>query len=596
MTKHILALALLLLSAHYSATATAAQDSLEGIWVSHTPFVRPSGTVTVQKTAKAWTVTIGAKTQEFQSNAKDVSFDIRADNISFKGHLEKSGNIEGFWIQEGVTDQPFAAPLTLLSTTKDAWTATIPDLKLGFTLYLKIFKREDGVLIGAFRNPEVNTRGGASRFYVESSENEVRFLERNDGQPGIIHKAALQRDPQRLRLMWPQFRRELELSKQTPEQAAAFFPRLPGTQYSYQRPEATNDGWQTASASDEGVDQTKLTALVQTIAGSDPAERQPNLIHSLLVARNGKLILDEYFFGHDRDTMHDLRSAGKTFASVLLGAAALENQQLSPNTKLLHLLQPNPKPANPSPLKDKITLAHLMTHTSGLACNDNDEKSPGNEEKLQSQQDVLDWWKYTLDLPALHEPGTRYAYCSAGMNLMGAALKKATATWLPELLLQKIARPLQFQSFAWNLAPNGEGYLGGGARLRPRDLLKIGQLYLNGGEWNGQRVLSKDWTVSSTTPVIQINETTTGLVPDDFKNAYVGGADALAWHSFEITVDDKSYQEYEAAGNGGQLLIVVPELKLAVVMTGGNYGQGGIWTRWRDLAVGQAIIPAIATR
>ncbi|MEQ1848251.1 MAG: hypothetical protein ABL983_22045, partial [Nitrospira sp.] len=146
---------------------------------------------------------------------------------------------------------------------------------------------------------------------------------------------------------------------------------------------------------------------------------------------------------------------------------------------------------------------------------------------------------------------------------------------------------------AWNLAPNGEGYLGGGARLRPRDLLKIGQTYLNGGVWNGRRIVSSEWIKSSTVPVVEVNETTTGLTSEDFANVYTGGADALAWHSFPITAGGRTYREYEAAGNGGQLLIVIPELDLALVMTGGNYGQGAIWTKWRDQFVASAIIPAI---
>ncbi|MFM9864237.1 MAG: serine hydrolase domain-containing protein [Micropepsaceae bacterium] len=235
-----------------------------------------------------------------------------------------------------------------------------------------------------------------------------------------------------------------------------------------------------------------------------------------------------------------------------------------------------------------------MTHTSGLACDDNDENSPGNEERLQTQQDQPDYWKYTLDLPMLHEPGSRYAYCSANINLMSGALTTATKTWLPELFHRSIARPLGFGLYAWNLAPNEEGYLGGGARLRPRDLLKVGQLYLNGGTWAGKRVVSSDWVETSTAPRVPINEATTGLSAEQFGNFYApGGADALAWHTYEIKVGDRTYKEYEATGNGGQLLIVVPELDLAVVMTGGNYGQGGIWGRWRHQIVGGAIIPAV---
>ncbi|NOT39580.1 MAG: serine hydrolase, partial [Alphaproteobacteria bacterium] len=430
--------------------------------------------------------------------------------------------------------------------------------------------------------------------YVQRQGSSASFLERDDGKEGIVHTASLLQSPDRLRLNWPQFRRELELKRETVDQAAAFFPRLPGTTYAYAAPPQLNDGWPTSRARNSGFDEAALAALVKSIAESDPAGRQPSFIHSLLIARRGKLVLEEYFFGHGRNTLHDLRSAGKTFSSMMLGAVMSQGANLTPDTPIAPLLSARGPFANAAPSKDRITLAHLMTHTSGLACNDNDENSPGNEERLQTQQAEKDYWKYTLDLPVLHEPGTRYAYCSAGMNLMGGALTTATNKWLPELFDRTIARPLQFGLYAWNLSPNEEGYLGGGARLRPRDLLKIGQVYLNGGTWQRRRIVSSDWVETSTAPRVTIDEATTGLSKEELGNFYApGGADALAWHTYEIKVGDRTVKEYEASGNGGQLLIVVPELDLAVVLTGGNYGQGGIWGRWRDQIVGGAIIPAI---
>src|SRR5918993_2993217 len=151
-------------------------------------------------------------------------------------------------------------------------------------------------------------------------------------------------------------------------------------------------------------------------------------MHSMLVAHRGKLVLEEYFFGFNSDKPHDTRSAGKTFASVMLGAAMLRGTSLSPETPVYDLLSGMGPFANPDPRKSRITLAHLLTHTAGLACNDNDDASPGNEGTMQSQTGQRDWWKYTLDLPMAHDPGARYAYCSANSNLVGAALVAATDT------------------------------------------------------------------------------------------------------------------------------------------------------------------------
>jgi CubicO group peptidase (beta-lactamase class C family) len=112
----------------------------------------------------------------------------------------------------------------------------------------------------------------------------------------------------------------------------------------------------------------------------------------------------------------------------------------------------------------------------------NDDNSPGNEDARQRQTMQPDWYKYTLDLPMVHDPGGDQAvYCSVGMNLLGGIVRHATQTWLPEFFRENVATPLQIKSYYWNLMPNGEGYAGGGLYLRPRDQLKLGQLYLNGG-------------------------------------------------------------------------------------------------------------------
>jgi CubicO group peptidase (beta-lactamase class C family) len=305
-------------------------------------------------------------------------------------------------------------------------------------------------------------------------------------------------------------------------------------------------------------------------------------------------VLEEYFHGFGRDTPHDIRSAGKTFASLLLGAAMQQGAPIAPDTRIIDLLRVRGPFANFDPRKADITLAHLMTHTSGLACNDNDDASPGGEGAMQSQSEQPDWQRYALDLPMAHDPGARYAYCTAGINLVGGALNAATGEHIPDLFDRLVARPLQFGTYHWNLMPNGEGYLGGGVYMRPRDLLKIGQLYLDGGVWNGRRVISRSWVSQSTAPHVEINEATTGMDAETFANVAIRGADGYAWHRYGVRVGGRTIETYEANGNGGQFLIVAPEYDLVVVITGGNYGQGGIWNRWRDEIVGAGVVAALA--
>lgn len=606
----MIALLMLLIALSQSpALSSTREDPLVGLWVADVTFGSSlHGEVTLTRDHSNWKATLDSAETTFPGDGGNFRFTFPGNVGGFRGTLESSGaTITGFWIQPptgtqdpndpGGSGQSFASPLALERTGKSAWRGTVVPLNDRFTLYLKIFRDTAGTLLAAFRNPDQNSIGGATQYrVVRAGETEtVEFQAGQDpAKPEIRHAATLLRSPDRIRFSWPDVGRTLELTRATPAQAAAFYPRPPGAAaYVYAKPPALADSWATARARDVGMDEAVLAKLVQRLSDADPSVRRPALIHSLLVARSGKLVLEEYFFGFDRERRHDIRSAGKTFGSVLLGAAMRRGAKVAPETPVYDVLAGMGPFANPDPRKARITVAHLMTHTSGLACDDNDEKSPGNEDTMQSQKGQPDWWKYTLDLPMAHEPGTRYAYCSANSNLVGAVLKTATKTSLPELFDRWVARPLEFSRYDWNLMPTGEGYLGGGAFVRPRDLLKVGQTYLDGGVWRGRRIVDSSWVERSTRPYMKINPETTGLDKDVFGEFYGEGEDAWAWHLNQLKSGERTYREYEASGNGGQLLMVIPDLELVVVFTAGNYRQGGIWGRFRDQIVPQEIIPAI---
>jgi CubicO group peptidase (beta-lactamase class C family) len=595
-----------LLVGNVPAQSQTAEDSAAGIWASETifgPALR--GELTVTRTGPAWRAVISRAESRFAVTGDRVRFAFPGDRGKFRGALSPDQRtIAGFWMQPsgatadrrdpGGSGQRFASRLVLRRTAADLWRGTVRPLDDRFTLYLKIYRNANGVLAAAFRNPELNSIGGSTLFRVTHEGDSVQFTARTDDtRPEIRISATFARSPDRLTLVWPDAGRTLELTRRTPAQASDFFPRpAGGAPYAYRVPAATGDGWETASARDAGMDDVALARVVQRLIDVDPSAARPALVHSILVAHRGKLVLEEYFFGFDRDRMHDIRSAGKTFGSIMLGAP-MNGSQLTADTPVYRLLAGMGPFANPDPRKSQITLAHLMTHTTGLACDDNDSSSPGEEGRMQSQTAQPNWWKYTLDLPMAHDPGTRYAYCSANANLVGAALTTATGTWLPELFERTVAAPMQFGPHYWNLMPTGEGYLGGGAFLRPRDLLKVGQTYLDGGVWHGRRLIDAAWVKNSTAPHAEISPATTGLDANRFSESYIAGHDGYGWHLNTMRAGDRTYREYEANGNGGQLLMVFPELDLAVVFTAGNYMQGGIWGHFRDQIVAAEIIPAI---
>jgi CubicO group peptidase (beta-lactamase class C family) len=571
-------------------------DALPGLWSSESILGAPlGGELRVVRKGPNWTATLADARTTFAVSGSEVRFAF-GNRGQFRGRIE-GRSIAGFWLQpEGVTaaasnasgaSQAFASPLVLKRDANGGWRGMVHPLEERFTLYLRIFPNTDGTLLAAFRNPEQGSHGGAMQFKVTRDGDVVVF---SAGETPLIAKLV----NDRLQMFWPDMNRVVELTRRTPSEAAGFFPHPAGeAKYVYQKPPSIGDGWPTERARDVGMDETMLTALIQRLIDSDPSIRRAALMHSILVAHEGKLVLEEYFFGFDRNHPHDLRSAGKTFSSVMLGAAMREGVRIAPETPIYLLLASKGPFANPDPRKAQITLANLMTHTSGLACDDNDAQSPGNEGTMQMQKQQPDWWKYTLDLPMAHDPGSRYAYCSANINLVGAALTTATGTWLPELFERTVARPLQFGPHYWNLMPTGEGYLGGGAYLLPRDFLKVGQAYLDGGVWHGHRIVDASWITTSTAPHMHISPATTGIDPKEFGNSYGEGDDGYAWHLSDLKSGDRTYHAYAASGNGGQLLVVVPDADLAVVFTAGNYGQGGIWGKFRDQIVPKDIIAAI---
>ncbi len=133
-----------------------------------------------------------------------------------------------------------------------------------------------------------------------------------------------------------------------------------------------------------------------------------------------------------------------------------------------------------------------MDMRSGLACDDNDGDSPGGEDRMQGQQAQRDWYKFALDLPMARAPGGDGAvYCSAGINLLGGVVRNPTGRRLTDVFEEWIAGPMQMRGYHLNLMPDDDLDLAGGLRMRPRDMLKLGQLYLDGGIWNRQRLVDQ---------------------------------------------------------------------------------------------------------
>ncbi|MFV2013935.1 MAG: serine hydrolase domain-containing protein, partial [Candidatus Heimdallarchaeota archaeon] len=222
-------------------------------------------------------------------------------------------------------------------------------------------------------------------------------------------------------------------------------------------------------------------------------------------------------------------------------------------------------------------LYHLMTMTSGLDCDDNNDNSTGTEDKMQSQKIERDWYKFTLDLPMVANPGEIGAYGTAAVNLLGGVLLQATNLTTYEFADKYLFKPLGITEYYFNLTPEDNGYLGGGIRLRPRDMGKIGLLYLSGGLWNSKRIISEQWITKSIV-----------------KHTEVGGNFyGYNWWHFQCEHNQIKYDSYYAGGNGGQYIIVTPKLNLVTVLTGGNYNRWPVWSKFIQF-LPNYIIPSVS--
>lgn len=571
----------LIMVASYAGASVSAQnppapgDGLVGLWGSETtsgPRVR--GELTLERGPQQWMASVGGYHVTAPLTGDSIRIVLPGGEGELRSRIDSGGVVRGFWVQPPVYGSPYATPVVLQRVHQRAWRGTVAPLEGRFSLYLLIRRDGDGSLQGVFRNPEMNWTGGAPWFRVTRQRDSISFVDPTTGKPSFVQPYDSAQRRISMEVGGP-----ISLTPLSLDEAAGFLPRSPAeSSQHYRAPLRREDGWRTGRAKAVGMDEARLAQLVERIATTDPTGKGAPLIHSVLVARRGRLVLEEYFFGYSAERLHDLRSASKTFTSVMAGAAMQAGAPITMTTPVTSVFRGRGTGLAHDPRKDRITMGNLLTHSSGLACDENDSESPGNEGTMQQQTRQPDWYRYVLDLPMAHDPGTTYAYCSGGMNLAGGMIARTTEMWLPDFFDRYVARPLGIDRYAMNLMPTGEAYAGGGVYLRPRDLLKFGQAYLDGGTWNGKRVVTVPWAKESTAPQIR--------TPD-------GASDGYGWHRHELQLAGKSYPSYEANGNGGQFLIVVPELDLAVVFTAGNYNQYPIWRKFRDELVPQYIMAAL---
>jgi CubicO group peptidase (beta-lactamase class C family) len=344
-------------------------------------------------------------------------------------------------------------------------------------------------------------------------------------------------------------------------------------------PKFEQDGWPTASPASAGLSTAPLVEM-ERLVRSGAFQK----ITSVLMARRGQLVYEAYFDGN-AGTLRDTRSATKTVTGMLVGIAIQRGKLTGVHARILPFFADKQPCDNPDPRKEAIAVEDFLTMSSALECNDWNEYSRGNEERMYL---IEDWIGFTLGLPIKGLPswarrpadsryGRSFSYCTAGVSTLAGVLEKATGQSVPEFARQNLFEPLGITDVGWQFSPLGLAQTGGGLRLRSRDLLKLGQLYANGGVWNGTRVVAPTWVKASTMPRVQVDENTTY---------------GYLWWLREFRAGDRKFAAYYMSGNGGNKVAVFPEIGVVTVVSSTNYNTRGMHEQ-TDRLLSEHILAAV---
>jgi CubicO group peptidase (beta-lactamase class C family) len=581
--------------------ATAQANSvreLAGLWEARHRFgpdVR--GSLLVRQTADGWRAEIAGRTAQAQLSDDSVTFELAGGLGKFQGKFDARRNrIAGHWIQPTTVQYgaPFASPVTLNRAGQNLWRGEVSPLDDAFTFYLLVKPGDDGS-VGAFlRNPERNLGRFIRVDHLERVGDTVRLCAADAaGEKGrVLAEGKYDAGSGRLSVYFQTRGETYDFRRVGADETSDFYPRgRPTGSYTYAPPPALNDGWQTASLEEVGISREGIQKFIELLINTPMDSAGAPEIHGVLIARHGKLVLEEYFHGENREKPHDTRSAAKSLAATLTGAAVKAGIPVAASSPVYQVMNGGTLPTGLDRRKEKLTVENLLTMSAGLDCDDADENSPGNEQNLLDQTAQPDYYKYTLDLKMLREPGQKAVYCSVQAHLVGGVLQRAARQTLPVLMQNLIAEPLQISRYYLPLTPTGDVFMGGGMRFLPRDFMKLGQLHLNGGTWNGRRVLTPEWTRRATSHVINMeqtiayNWTTQRMETGTRQYGYF-------WWLENYPYKGRTVRAFMAAGNGGQVVIGIPALDLLIAFYGGNYSDRATFTpQW--VYVPQYILPAV---
>jgi len=272
-------------------------------------------------------------------------------------------------------------------------------------------------------------------------------------------------------------------------------------------PDQTGDGWSTTSLADVGMKEDPLEDLVNRIEDNTYKN-----IHSVVIIKDGLLVFEKYVSGYrwayneefqgeyvtwDRDMIHNLASVTKSFTSTLIGIALDHGLMQSVHDKVMIYFPYYELLFNDG--KDQINLQHLLTMRAGLEWNEGEVPYSDPNNDLVRLFSVSDPVAYILSKDLIHEPGTVFYYSGGCTNLLGEAIRPASGKRMDDFAQDVLFGPLGITNYEWDFINQDFIHASGNLKLRPRDMAKLGYLFLNGGRWRDTQIVSEDWIEEATT-------------------------------------------------------------------------------------------------
>ena len=345
------------------------------------------------------------------------------------------------------------------------------------------------------------------------------------------------------------------------------------TEYTYQLPEKIDGDWEISSLEKEGVDSARIVKLIKNIL----AGKFPNT-HSVLLVKNGKLILEEYFYGNNRDDLHYLASATKSITSILVGISLDEDMLKNIDQNVYELFQ-DYQGTEWIDKKYEITVRHLLSMTSGIEWDENRTASDPRHDYFAMRRGG-DWIRYVFNKNLVAPPGQKFNYNGGLSALLGEIIRRASGLDAEKFSEKYLFSPLGISHYSWLIYNDGSINTGGGLLLKSRDMAKIGQMMLNNGKYNGKQIVSEKW----------ITESTKNHVFDKLNP--LGSGYGYQWWLGEISINGQEIKTYFAQGRGGQCIFIVPRMKVTAIFTSQLLDNSGGFFRTQSMMT-DYIIPAL---